>query len=273
MMAETHKFADLGRPRRIWAIGSVHAQLDRLHAIHEAVWSRFQAGDRLVYLGNLVGWGAPALETIDGLLAFRRALLSIRGLFPTDIVYLRGSQEEMWQKLLQLQFAPNPGEVLDWMVRQGVETTLAAYGGSAEQGFAAARGGAVSLGRWTAGLRATMQARPGHATLFNAVRRAAYTGTPDAPQPGGALFVNAGIDPNRPFGHQGDSFWWAGGGFARLDQPYGGFHRVVRGYDPARQGVQVTDFTATLDAGCGFGGPLVCGAFTHTGDVLEMFQA
>ncbi|WP_448190413.1 hypothetical protein [Azospirillum sp. sgz301742] len=272
-MAETHKFADLGRPRRIWAIGSVHAQLDRLHVIHEAVGSRFRPGDRLVYLGNLVGWGAPVLETVDALLAFRRALLSIPGMYPTDIIYLRGSQEEMWQKLLQLQLAPNPREVLDWMMRQGVAATLAAYGGSPEQGIAAARGGAVALGRWTAALRAAMQARPGHETLFHVVRRAAYTGTPDAPEPGGVLFVNAGVDPSRRFGAQGDSFWWAGGGFARLDRPYGGFNRVVRGFDPARQGVQVTDFTATLDAGCGSGGPLVCGVFSGTGETLEMFQA
>ena len=35
-----------------------------------------------------------------------------RGTFLGDIVFLRGSQEEMWQKLLELQFAPNPREVL-----------------------------------------------------------------------------------------------------------------------------------------------------------------
>lgn len=272
-MAERHKFADLGRPRCIWAIASIHAQLDRLHAIHEAVGARFRPGDRLVYLGNMVGWGSHVTETVEHILAFRRALLSLPGMFPSDIVYLRGSQEEMWQKLLQLQLAPNPREVLEWMVNQGVAPTLAAYGGTPEQGMAAARGGAVALGRWTAALRANVQAMPGHATLFSSVRRAAYTGTPDAPEPGGALFVNAGIDPSRPFGHQGDSFWWGAGGFVRLNGPYGGFHRVVRGWDPAQQGVQVTDFTATLDAGCGFGGPLVCGVFSHTGDVLEMFQA
>jgi serine/threonine protein phosphatase 1 len=35
----------------------------------------------------------------------------------------------MWQKLLQLQFAPNPGELLHWMVQAGMETTIRAYGG------------------------------------------------------------------------------------------------------------------------------------------------
>ncbi|MGQ9364815.1 hypothetical protein [Azospirillum sp. ST 5-10] len=272
-MSDTQKFADLGRPRRIWAVAAVHAQVDRLAALHAAIAAEFRPGDRLVYLGNMIGWGEAALATLDELLAFRRSLLAMRGLMAEDVVYLRGSQEEMWQKLLQLHFAPNPREVLDWMMRQGLAPVLAAYGGSAEQGVAAARGGNVALGRWTAALRAAMQDRPGHATLFSALRRAAFTGSPEAVEPGGVLLVNAGIDPGRPFGHQGDSFWWGGSGFARIDGPYGGFARVVRGYDPARQGVQAGDFTATLDGGCGFGGPLVCGVVSPTGDLLELFQA
>ncbi|HEY0834635.1 MAG TPA: hypothetical protein VGE72_12065 [Azospirillum sp.] len=275
--SDTHKFVDLGRPRRIWALASLHAQIDHLHAMHEVIGARFRPGDRLIYLGNMIGRGARVVETVDALLAFRRALLSLRGMMADDIVYLRGGQEEMWQKLLQLHFAPNPREVLDWMLRQGVEATLAAYGGSAEQGMMAARGGTMALSRWTQGLRAAMQARPGHEKLFSSLKRAAYTGNPDgapdgAPNTGGVLFVNAGIDPARPFGHQGDSFWWGGGAFARIDAPYGGFRRVVRGYDPARGGARVEDFTATLDAGCGQGGPLVCGILSASGEVLELFQ-
>ena len=38
-----------------------------------------------------------------------------------DVAYLRGNQEEMWQKLLQLQFATDPRGVLKWMFEQGVE--------------------------------------------------------------------------------------------------------------------------------------------------------
>ena len=41
-------------------------------------------------------------------------------MFPIDIVYLRGQQEEMWHRMLQIQFAPNPKEVLPWMLQQGV---------------------------------------------------------------------------------------------------------------------------------------------------------
>ncbi|HYD67517.1 hypothetical protein [Azospirillum sp.] len=269
------KFVDLGRPRRIWALASLHAQPDHLHAMHEVIGARFQPGDRLVYLGNLIGRGPRVVETVDALLDFRRALLSMRGMLAEDIVYLRGGQEEMWQKLLQLHFAPNPREVLEWMLRQGVEATLAAYGGVAEQGMAAARGGTMALSRWTQALRAAVQAHPGHEKLFSSLKRAAYTGNPagnPAGEAGGVLFVNAGIDPARPFGHQGDSFWWGGAAFSRIDAPYGGFRRVVRGYDPARGGARVEDFTATLDAGCGQGGPLVCGVLAPSGEILELFQ-
>src|SRR5690242_7169626 len=110
-MSENQKFADLGHPRRIWAVGAVHGEVDRLAALHADLIRRFTPGDRLVYTGNMIGRGAAAVETLDELLSFRRALIAMPGMLASDVVYLRGSQEEMWQKLLQLQFAPNPAEV------------------------------------------------------------------------------------------------------------------------------------------------------------------
>jgi hypothetical protein len=266
---DTQRFADLGRPRRVWAVGSVHADRDRLQALHLLLAERFTPGDRIVYLGNLIGWGVPVLGVIDDLLAFRRAVLAVRGAMAGDVVYLRGAQEEMWTKLLQLQFAPNPREVLDWMLQRGVEPTLAAYGGTPDHARIAARSGSVLLARWTQTLRAAMLARPGHENFFNALRRAAHA----APRPdGGLLLVSAGIDPAKPLAQQADEFWWGLPGFARLDQPYEGFARVVRGYDPQRQGEAAGTHTATLDAGCGFGGPLVCAGLSPQGDILEWLR-
>ncbi|CAO3417908.1 hypothetical protein [Azospirillum endophyticum] len=290
------RFASLGRPRRVWAIGAIHAEPDRLDVIHHAVGQRFRPGDRLVYLGNMIGFGARVVETIDRLLAFRIALLALPGMFASDIVYLRGQQEEMWQKLLQLHFAPDPRTVLDWMLRQGVAPTLAAYGGNPDAGMAAARGGAVMLGRWTRELRQAVAARPGHEALFNALRRAAYTGgaavngeaandgAPDGADwtgssrgGGSLLLVNSGIDPRRPLTGQGDAFWWGSAAFARLEQPYRGFRRLVRGYDPVwspeSPGVDVGPLTVTLDGGCGRGGYLVCACFDSFGEMLDLFQA
>src|SRR5207253_2611339 len=84
------------------------------------------------------------------LLDFRRRVLARPSGFACDVVYLRGAQEEMWQKLLQLQFAPNPGEVLAWMVREGIEATVEAYGGELRLGFAATRDGPRLFTGWCA---------------------------------------------------------------------------------------------------------------------------
>src|SRR5215470_8748830 len=127
-MARPQVFAILRRARRIWAVASIHGEADRLDAVHHALWARFAPGDRLVYLGNILGRGPAVRDTVDLLLEFRRHLLARSGMFAYDIAYLRGSQEEMWDKLLQLQFAPNPREVMDWMLAQGIAATLAAYG-------------------------------------------------------------------------------------------------------------------------------------------------
>ncbi|HET8729225.1 MAG TPA: hypothetical protein VFO41_17120 [Alphaproteobacteria bacterium] len=266
MTSDNEKFARLGRPRNIWAVSAIHAEVDRLAALHDHLGPRLQPGDRLVYLGNLLGRGRFVMETVEELLSFRRALLAMPGMLVTDIVYLRGAQEEMWQKLLQLQFAPNPVEVLRWMLTQGVAATLEGYGGDAQDGMIAARDGAVQLTRWTNRLREAMRVAPGHNNLFAALRRAAFT------DDNGVLLVSAGIDGTRPLAAQGDSFWWDSAGFASLVHPYEGFRRIVRGFDPAQNGVAVGDLTATLDGGCGRNGKLVAGCIDPTGQILEILE-
>src|SRR3546814_6672973 len=80
------------------------------------------------------------------------------------------------------------------------------------------------------------------------LRRAAYTksidgtgGTGNAAgnQGWGLLFVNAGLEPERPLEAQKDSFWWGGSGFAALDRPYRGYRRVVRGFCPQHPGLDL----------------------------------
>ena len=260
------RFAVLRRARRIWAVASIHGERDRLAGLHRVLAEAFEEGDRLVYLGNHLG-GADPIGTVEELLAFRRRMIARPRAFASDLVYLRGSLEEMWQKLLQLQFAPNPREVLDWTIRHGLGATLRAYGGSEGAGAAAARDGAVAITRWTQSLRAAMQARPGHANLMSALRRAALTD--DAK----LLFVHAGIDPSRPLSAQSDSFWWNLGGFSRLAQPYAGFQRVIRGYDRDHAGLIEAAYTTSLDAGSGFGGPLLAACFDPQGALLATIEA
>ncbi|WP_157089280.1 metallophosphoesterase family protein [Oceanibaculum pacificum] len=267
MSDDREKFAVLRAGTRFWAVAAIHGEAERLMRLHDLLAPRLVDGDRLVYLGNLIGHGTRIAETMDELLRFRIGFLARPRVFAADVAYLRGNQEEMWDKLLQLQFAPSPPEVLGWMLRQGLEGTLAAYGSSTAEAMGVARQGAVAISRWTGQLRARMQAHGGHARLLSGLKRAAYS------EAGGLLFVNAGIDPARPLTAQSDSFWWGGGSFGRIASPYAGFTRVVRGFDPSHGGAAEGEFTATIDAGCGFGGPLAAACFDEQGALLDWIEA
>jgi serine/threonine protein phosphatase 1 len=266
-MKGSEKFAALRRASRVWAVAAIHGEAQRLAAVHAALEERFGPGDRLVYLGNYLGCGPEIVATMNELLRFRRALIARPAMFAYDVVYLRGTQEEMWQKLQQLQFAINPREVLDWMLAHGVAATLSAYGGDAKQGLAAARDGAVSITRWTTQLRTGVAKWPGHQALLSSLRRAAYT------DGGALLFVHAGVDVSRPLEAQGDVLWWGGAGFGDWQAPYQGFRRVVRGFDAAHGGIMPGPFSLSIDDGCGFGGKLMAVCLDSSGEVVEWIEA
>ncbi len=259
-------FAVLAPGRRVWAIGAVHGEAERLAALHEILRQRFTVGDRLVYLGNYLGHGRDPVAVQDQMIAFRREIIARPGVFACDVAFLRGAQEEMWRKLLQLQFATSPGEVLDWMLGQGLGATLAAYKQDAREAKIACREGALALAKWTVQVRNAVHARPGHDELFVALRRAAHTAG------GELLFVAAGIDPNRPLNQQGDVFWWGSGYYAGL-APYEGFRRVVRGFSRSKDAVDVESYGATIDGGAGFGGTLNAVCFDYDGKAVDWIQA
>jgi len=265
--AADRKFARLRGARRIWAVASVHGEAARLSRLHDRIAERFTDGDRIVYLGNYLGRGDAVAATVDELLDFRRRVLARARNFACDVVFLRGAQEEMWQKLLQLQFAPNPGEVLAWLVREGVEPTVRAYGGELRHGFAASRDGPLTMTRWTSGLRNAMNAAPGHTTLFANLRHAAVSGD------NRLLFVHAGVEASRPLSGQGDAFWWGGRDILDLAAPFNGFRRVIRGFDRQQRGLVEREFAVSLDGGAGRAGSLLAAAFAPDGTVLEVLEA
>jgi serine/threonine protein phosphatase 1 len=266
-VSDANIFATLRGGGRIWAVGAVHGERDRLAALHGRIAQEIKPGDQLVYLGGYLGHGALVRETIDELLLFRRAFIARPGVEVDDVVYLRGAQEEMWQKLLQLQFAPNPAEVLRWMVDNGAGTTISAYGGNLDEGLNCAREGTLSLTRWTGTLRQSMRAYDGHTTLMSVLKHAAFT------DDNTLLFTHAGLDPTRPLSAQLDAFWWGSAGFRQLESAYAGFRMVVCGADRRGGGVALGHYTAVLDAGCGRGGPLAAACFGADGSILQMVEA
>ena len=269
MIAKDNRFSSLGTPNRIWAVSAIHGDLERLMSLHNAIYHKIKPGDRIVYLGNYVGYGNQSAECVDEILTFRRLVLSIPGMLCSDLVYLRGRQEEIWQKLLQLQFAPSPGDTLLWMLGNGLSNTLNSYGLSPHDGIEACRHGIMGLTKWTNSIRDKLRARPGHEIFTTQLTRAAHTNdNSDYPM----LFVHAGLNANRTLGDQGDTFWWASEEFEKIREAYLPYQKVVRGFDPAHKGVVTNCVTATIDGGCGFGGDLICAEIAKTGDFIDILS-
>ncbi len=261
----------MGKPGRIWAVSAVHGDASRLTGLHDAILEHIRPGDRLVYLGNYTGYSRESSACIDEILTFRRMLLSIEGMACSDVVYLKGQQEEMWQKLLQLQFAPDPTTVLLWMLGNGLSATLESYGFSAHDGIDACRSGTMGITRWTASIREAVRRQPGHEVFAVQHTRAAYSDHRSCEYP--MLFVHAGINAAKALDDQGDNFWWADAQFQKISEPYLPFKKIVRGFDPRHGGVHLNCVTATIDGGCGFGGNLVCAGFDESGIVVDMLEA
>lgn len=246
------RFADLGTPRRIWAISAINGAADQLAALHDELAGQFLPGDRLVYLGNYLGAARPDAQALDEIISFRRFLLAMPGMLPDDIVYLRGMMEEMWHKLLQLQFCPNPAEVLDWMESFGIGNILAAYGSTLAEARIYLRDRPLGVMKWTNRLRAARRAAPAHEVFAGVLKRAAFT-REESGAPGPLLFVHSGLDPRLPLSQQNDQFWWGWQQFASIDKQDGfaPFSRVVRGCNPVAPEVTNHGPALTLDAGAG----------------------
>ena len=219
------RIAHLGEGGRVWALGALRGDDAAAATLVAALLARWQRGDRLVVLGNMLGDRGDPGRTLDLMLRLRRRLLATN--LACDVHFLRGAQEEIWHKALSLQFAMSPLGVLDWMLAHGLAAIIEAYGGSAGDGRIACRGGPTALARWTGSLRDLQANRPGHAELLNTLTRAAVVGE------GRLVLSAAGVDASRPLDEQADAFWWNGQGDEALEaalarNPTAGWEHLAR---------------------------------------------
>lgn len=261
---------NIGSPNRLWVIPSIHADVERLMALHDAIYSRFELGDRILYLGNYTGYGETSLPTIEEIFLFRRLILSIQGVTPSDIIYLRGAQEDMMAQLMQLHYAPNPQETLLWMLGNGMGATLNGFGLSPHDAIMASREGILSLTRYLGKLQQCLRNIPGYYKFTHSQHRAVYT-EHEGRFP--LLFVHSGLDPVQPIEVQSETLTWNAEGFETMEDLYAPFDKVVRGYDPKHKGLNLNCIKATLDDGCGFGGQLTCASMQANGEINELLAA
>jgi len=262
-------FVELNKSNKIWAIGSIHSNLQSFRSIKKYILDNFEKNDKLIFLGNVIGLGENPKETLDSVIDLRFNLMSKFKLKPESIVFLRGAQEEMFSKLLQLQLAPNPTEIIDWMFEHGVNKTIKSYGFSKDEVKNIASSGTINISKWTINLNKRVQNNPGHTQYFLNLKHAAYSQTKKI------LFVNRGVDITRPLSAQNDCFWWGFQNFSTIQEPYKTFLRIVRGYESEHQNqleISKNKVVCTLFKQPLSNKSILCGIFSENGDILELFE-
>ena len=189
---------------------------------------------------------------------------------PEEVVFLRGAQEEMFLKLIQLQIAPNPEDIVNWMFDHGVDKTVQSYGFSKEEIKKISSQGTISISKWTSKLNAILSSIAGHKDYFSNLKHAAFSSSKKI------LFVNRGVDISRPLSAQNDCFWWGYQNFSRVNKPYNSFVRIVRGYQSAstnniensRKNIVCTLFHPPIN-----NSKIIGGIFAENGEILDLFES
>tara|TARA_B100002051_G_scaffold267875_1_gene296923 strand:- start:2357 stop:3166 length:810 start_codon:yes stop_codon:yes gene_type:complete len=262
-------FIELKNSNRIWAVGSIHSNLKSFESIKLHIIKNFQKGDKLIFLGNVIGLGDFAKETLTSIINLRFKLMAKFNLDSQEIVFLRGAQEEMLNKLLQLQTAPNPTEIINWMFDHGVDKTIESYGFEPNDVLNIASTGVVNISKWTSDLNTRISKTSGHKEYFSNLKHAAYSSSKKI------LFINRGVDITRPLSAQNDCFWWGYQNFSKINKPYNTFVRLVRGYESNHNNTQMVknDTICTLFKQPLTNKKIIAGIFKENGEILELFES
>ena len=269
-MSTESKFQEVKNAKKIWAIGSLHAQLDSFQSIKKYILSNFEYGDKLIFLGNIIGFGTKSKDIISDILKLRFNLMAKYNLNNEDIIFLRGAQEEMFSKLLQLQIAPNPLEIIEWIFSHGVNQTIVSYNFDPDEFRKIASQGTIQINKLTSKLNYEISLTPGHKEFFSNLKHAAYSESKEV------LFVNRGVDITRPLSAQYDCFWWGYQNFSLINKPYNTFKRIVRGYqsnpyndlENSKSKILCTLFRQPLNSK-----KILAGIFKKNGEIIELFES
>lgn len=269
-MTSESKFQEIKNANKIWAVGSLHSSIDSLQSIKSYILSNFNYGDKLIFLGNVIGFRNKSKQIITEILNLRFYLLAKFHLKNEDIIFLRGAQEEMFSKLLQLQTAPNPIEIIEWIFSHGVDKTIDSYDFDPDEFRNIASQGTIQINKLTSKLNNRISETPGHKEFFSNLKHAAFSETKEI------LFVNRGVDISRPLSAQYDCFWWGYQNFSLINKPYNTFKRIVRGYqsnphndlENSKSKILCTLFRQPL-----IKNKVLAGIFSKNGDIIELFES
>ncbi len=256
----------LRNSNRIWAVGAIMGEYDRLRELHEGIEKHFEAGDKIIYLGNYFGNTGQGGEVLKELLDFRCwALATGPFMHLDDVVFLSGRFEQMWIRAASLHNATDAASVLDWMLANGFAGILNSYHLDVDVAKQAANLHGEKLKEWTQSFKQAIRQSPGHSNFIGALKWMALT------REGSLLFVSSGFDPHRPLTEQAQMFWWTQLGFDTLNTPYRTFKLVVRGFDKhaSTQSIMLDPFKLSVDSGSGRNGKLSAVCLDSEGKLLN----
>jgi serine/threonine protein phosphatase 1 len=256
--------ASLSIPQRVWAIGSVYGRYGSLCQMHEAFAKHIRLGDRIVYLGNYLGapsqWSGEGRAVMGELIAFRSAVLRLQGFKPTDIVYLRGQNEDLCEQLLRLPFQKDPKAWVAMAMEKGLGAYLAAYDVNPQALIDAADNGPFVANRFTYYWKKIMASHGEHEAFYAGLVDAAHT---QSHLP--LAFIPAGLDARLPLVSQRDTLCWPEDDIAPITR-YFNYARIVRGQGSP---TALPNFVLTLDGGHGLDGVLNALCVDVRGNVIE----
>ena len=269
-MINKNHFAEISNSKKIWAIGSIHSRCTAFDSLKQFILENFEIDDSIVFLGNIIGLGSDSKQTLNSVLDFRFKLMSKFCLDPSKIIFLRGAQEEMFLKLLQLQTAPNPEDIIKWMIEHGVDATIKSYGFNIDELINVSTQGTLKISKWTSKLNKAINIEIGHKQYFAHLKHAAFSMSKKI------LFVNRGVDVSRPLSAQNDCFWWGYQNFSNLDINYNTFVRIIRGYKSAskenfsniNEKIVCSLFRQPLD-----NPKIIAGKFSDDGKISDLFES
>ncbi len=258
-MADIRRITVLPSGGRFWVLAQVQGAADLLSAAFEHIIAAYQPGDKIILLGSQIGCGGRSAEVIYQLTQTKAAMAD-----PDSLVWLRGVQEELFDRFYTLHMAPDPQGVLSWMFEaHGFDQLLEQFSCDPRQALGACLGGAGDMAQFAASVREQVWALSGAKTYFERCARAVST------QTGQLLFVHGGLDPARPLSLQTDAFWWGHPDFFRMKEPYMGYARVISGVVPD-QGHRVHGpGRFCFDGGAGRGGQLQLICVDPQGKILQ----